>query len=87
MGIARIACNWQKQYVYVCRLLDRKPNTKRDYNRDRYIQHSAVIDQWKILDKDVRGLQNQTLFLAFAVMVLNTRFCLCIAICIVLMGQ
>ena len=42
---------------------------------DRHIQHSAIIDLWKVVDKDVRRLQNQTLFLAFVVMVLNSGFC------------
>jgi len=59
----------------VCRSLGRKPNTKRDYIRDGHIQHSVIIDLWKMADKDVRKLLNQTLFLAFAVMVLNIGFC------------
>jgi len=43
--------------------------------RDGHIQHSVIIDLWNTVDKDVRKLLNQTLFLAFAVMVLNIGFC------------
>jgi len=44
------------------------------------MQYSVIIDLWNIVDKDVRKLLNQTLFLAFAVMVLNIGFCFWVAI-------
>jgi hypothetical protein len=43
--------------------------------RDGHIQHSVIIDLWRIVDKDVRKLLPQALFLAFAVMMLNIGYC------------
>lgn len=61
MDLARLACNLQKQYMYADSWAGNLTQ-REDYVRDRHIQHSVIIDLWKIVDKDVRKLLNQTLF-------------------------
>jgi hypothetical protein len=73
MGLTRLVCNLQKQDMYP--VLDREPNTKRDKMGDRHMQHNIKIYLWKVVHKGVRRLQNQTLLLTFAVMVMNIGFC------------